>query len=359
MQLRLETTLKELVAIPSVSGNAAACKEVLEYARAKVAPLGLHIVESEPDVSHPWFYATTHNTKTPDVLLAAHLDVVPGSTESFVLKKQGDKLIGRGVYDMKFAAACYIEFLQAHASELADLNMGILFSTDEELGGDSMLDILATGLRPGVVFIPDGGGNWKIESQAKGFYGIQLQASGKTAHGSRPWEGDNALHRIMDIVHVLRREYPLQDPNETTLSVTGIKGGLAVNQIADSASALIDFRTFDAAEHAAFKKRLFELAELHGVEVTLTQQGDPVTFQKDHPKVKPFLAAMRNVLKKEPGYVVSYGGTDARYFVPYDIPSIIMDPPGGSHHSEDEWLSAEGLSTYYELVKTWVLSTKQ
>lgn len=358
MQIRLETTLKELVAIPSVSGNAAACQEVLDYARAKVAPLGLHITESQPGTSHPWFYATTQNTKTPDILLAAHLDVVPGSIESFTLKKQNGKLFGRGVYDMKFAAACYIELLQAHTNELAELNIGVLFSTDEEIGGDSMIDILATGLKPGVVFIPDGGGDWKIESRAKGFYGIQLLANGKSAHGSRPWEGDNALHRIMDMVHILRREYPLQDPDTTTLAVTGVKGGLAVNQIADTASALIDFRTFDTDEHTAFKKHILELAESHGVEVTFTQQGAPVTFQKDHPMVTPFLSVFRDFLKKEPEYVVSYGGTDARYFAPYNIPSIIMDPPGGSHHSENEWLSADDFVAYYELIRRWVLATK-
>lgn len=359
MQTRLETTLKELVAIPSVSGNATACKEILDYVRQKVSPLGLHITESEPDASHPWFYATTQKTKTPEILLAAHLDVVPGSAESFVLKKQNDKLVGRGVYDMKLAAACYLEFLAAHAHDLHNLNIGVLFSTDEEIGGQSMLNILSTGLRPGVVFIPDGGGDWKIEERAKGFCGVSLSATGKAAHGSRPWEGDNALHRIMDMTHTLRQEYPFKGPDEATLSITSVKGGQAVNQIADTASALLDFRTFDSATLSAFKNRLYDLANSHGVEVSITQAGDPVILNRKHPAVHAFLKIMKTQLNKEPEFIDSYGGTDARYFVPYDTPSIIMEPHGGGRHSENEWLDAHDLAAYYQLIGAWVLSTKK
>lgn len=356
MQTSLETTLANLIAIPSVSENTAACLEIITFVKSEVAALGLHIIESSPDAGRPWFIATTKQTLTPDILLAAHLDVVPGATALFTMRHHGDKLVGRGVYDMKLAAACYLEFLKKHADILHTLNIGLLFSSDEEIGGDSMLDIIATGLRPGVIFIPDGGGDWQVEARAKGLFGIKLFASGKAAHGSRPWEGENALHPIMDVVHALRHEHPLKGPDDATLAITGIKGGQAVNQIADSASAHLDFRSFDDQELLRFKERVFELSNEHGIEATIVQSGSPVIFDKHHPAVQPFLHAMEEVRGEPVSYVDSYGGTDARYFAPYNIPCIIMEPHGGGRHAGDEWLKTEDLSTYYTLIERWVLS---
>lgn len=355
MQTSLETTLAKLVAIPSVSEDAAACFEVIALVRNELAPLGLHIIESKPEESHPWFFATTKPTLTPDILLAAHLDVVPGPTELFTMRHQGNKLVGRGVYDMKLAAACYIELLKKHAAILHTLNIGVLFTSDEEIGGDSVPDIIATGLHPGVIFIPDGGGDWQIEARAKGFSGTRLTSVGKAAHGSRPWEGDNALHPIMDIIHTLRQEYPFKGPDEATFAVTGVKGGQAVNQIADSASAHLDFRTFDNQELSQFNQRVSDLASEHGIEAKIIQSGSSVIFNKEHPAVQPFLQAMEEQRGKPVAYVDSYGGTDARYFAALAIPCIIMEPHGGGRHAEDEWLHADDLSSYFRLIEHWIL----
>lgn len=356
MQTRLETTLAKLIAIPSVTENTAACSDIIDFVRQELAPLGLHITASSPDAPRPWFFATTRDTLEPSILLAAHLDVVPGSDAAFTMRKEDGKLIGRGTYDMKLAAACYLEFVKAHANDLHQMDIGLLFTTDEEIGGDSMNDILATGLRPGVVFIPDGGGDWHIEARAKGFFGMKLQAIGKAAHGSRPWEGDNALHRIMDVTQILRNEYPFEGPDGTTVSITSVTGGNAVNQIADTASALLDVRSFDAAALKNFELRVFELAAAHSITATINQSGSPVIFDKQHPSVRAFLKVLEELRGEPARYVDSYGGSDARYFALYGIPSIIIEPYGGGRHAEDEWLLASDLGEYYRLIETWLLA---
>lgn len=358
MQEKLASILEKLIAIPSVTSDTIACHDILEFVRSEIEPLGLHITASPAETTNPWFYATTRNVKQPDILLAAHLDVVPAPSELFTMRNQDGKLYGRGAYDMKLAAACYIAFLKENANQLHMLNIGVLFTTDEETGGNSIPDVIATGLRPKVIFIPDGGDNWEIEQRAKGFFGVRLYANGKAAHGSRPWEGDNALHRIMDVCHTLRSEYPFKSPEHGTLSITSIKGGEAVNQIADSASALMDFRSFDSSELSRFKKRLDDLAELHEIEVQITQTGDPVIFDKTNPAVQPFLTAYQSLRGEPAKYHDSYGGTDARYFVPYNIPCIIVEPYGGSRHSESEWVSLQSLEEYFELIEQWILSGK-
>lgn len=355
MQTNIETTLARLVAIPSFSNNTAACREIIKYAKDELTRLGLHVTSSDNSTATPWFFATTRTTLKPDILLAAHLDVVPAPDELLTLRRRDGMLHGRGVYDMKFAAACYLEFLKAHANKLHQLNIGILFTTDEEMGGASMNEVLATGLRPKVVFIPDGGDNWHIEERAKGFFGIELNAKGRTAHGSRPWEGNNALQRIMDICQALRHRYPLGNQGGMTLSITGMEAGTTTNQIPDSASALLDVRSFDSRELSEFKEFISELTKTYDAEITFTQIGAPVIFDKSNPNIQSFLQTLEEVHQSPVRYHDSYGGSDARYFAPHNIPCIIIEPTGGGRHGENEWIMANELLDYYHLIEHWLL----
>jgi acetylornithine deacetylase/succinyl-diaminopimelate desuccinylase-like protein len=354
MQTQLEATLAKLISIPSVSKDTLACNEILAYVRDELKTLGLFI-EEKTDTPHPWLIATTQNTKTPDILLAAHLDVVPAAPELFIMQKREGKLYGRGVYDMKLAAACYLELLRAHKNELPRLNIGLLFTTDEELHSNCMRDVMATGLRPKIAFIPDGGDNWAVEQRAKGLYNVELVARGKAAHGSRPWEGENAMHTLLDVIHVLRAKYPSKNPSDSTLMVNRIRAGEAVNQIADYASVMIDFRTFSKKEHGNYRLLIAELAKKHSLEITLNATGEPLELDKNEPNVQKFLQVLGGFRDEQPHFCSSYGASDARFFAEYGIPGIVVEPNGGGRHAESEWLKADDLIEYYKLLEQWLL----
>lgn len=356
MQPQLEAILAKLVSIPSVSGNSASCREILEYVRTEIAPYSLHI-EGDFAGSNPWMVATTRPTKQPAILLAAHLDVVPAPLELFAMEKRDGKLYGRGVYDMKFAAACYIAFIKAHADILPTLDIGFLFTTDEEAGGFCMPDILNAGWRPDIVFLPDGGDNWHIEKRAKGIYGAELTAHGLAAHGSRPWEGKNAIHILMDVLSELRLAYPSDDPSQATLSINVIHGGEAINQVADSASAFIDFRSFSKQDLAEYQSHLGALAAKHNLDVRSVTAGEPVAFDPTVAAARHFLKALEAQTGKEIAFCDSYGASDARFFARQNIPSIIIEPYGGGRHSSEEWLLADDLETYYQLLERWLIQT--
>lgn len=354
MQQKLEKTLEKLVAIRSISSDSPACREIIEHAALELEGLGLH-TERQTDTEQPWVYAATQQTKTPDILLAAHLDVVPAPEALFTVARQDGRLLGRGVFDMKFAAACYLELFRAHP-ELLKKNIGILFTTDEELGGHSMTEVLATGIRPKVAFIPDGGDNWSVEKRAKGFYNVQLVARGTSAHGSRPWEGDNALHALMDIAQILRTKYPSKAPFGTTLSVNQLHSGQAINQVPDHASMEVDFRSFSGQELSDYKLLIGELARIHDLEIFPISTGDPLLFDENHPEVQSFLQTLRNHTGKAIEYREAHGGSDARFFATVDVPCIIIEPNGGGRHSDDEWLEAKDLERYYHLLEDWLVS---
>jgi acetylornithine deacetylase/succinyl-diaminopimelate desuccinylase-like protein len=353
MQTELETILSQLVSIPSVSNNPAACHEIIEFVRNYIQPFDLYIT-SDTDRESPWIIATTQDTKEPDILLVAHLDVVPAEAEAFTVVNRDGKLYGRGVYDMKLAAACYLTLFKHHLHELRSHNIGIMFTTDEEVNSASLPPILESGWRPKLAFIPDGGDNWHVEECAKGLYGIEIVARGQTAHGSRPWEGDNALHRLMDILTELRERFPHQHPDSSTLAVNHILGGNAINQIADYAAAKVDFRSFSKEDLYLFRDEVARLSAEHGLEITTMQEGDPLLFDKTSPQAQGFLHALEAITGKPPQYTKSFGASDARYFAQYDIPCIVIEPYGGGRHSQEEWLLASDLASYYNLIQTWI-----
>lgn len=355
MQQKLEDTLAHLVSIPSVSADPQGCHEIVAYIKTEIEALGLFI-HSQVDTASPWLIATTKDTVTPHILLAAHLDVVPAPSELFSMQKHDGILYGRGVYDMKLAAACYLELLKAHIESLRDLNIGILFTTDEETGGQSMTEVLGFGVRPNVVFIPDGGDNWLLEKRAKGLCGIELTAYGKTAHGSRPWEGENALHTLLDVLQTLRAKYPSNAPSAATLAVNHLRGGETINQLPATASVMVDFRSFDQQEITEFQTLIEQLADIHQLQTRVISSGDPLLIDPKDPRMKTFL----NALQKQLGttdihYCESYGASDARYFAQYDIPCIVIEPRGGGRHSNDEWLEANDLMRFYQLIERWII----
>ncbi len=356
MQQKIENTLRRLVAIPSTSSNIALCREVIDEVKGDLSKLGLFIKEGEVE-DHPWILATTQKTMSTDILLVAHLDVVPALEGLFTVRRKGTSLHGRGVYDMKFAAACYLELLREHHSELATMNIGVLFTTDEEIGGLSVKEVLASGLRAKIALLPDGGDNWAIEKRAKGPYGIGLTAQGKAAHGSRPWEGINALHTIMDVAQILRSKYPSEKPSDSTVSINQLIAGEAPNQIPEYASVAVDFRSFDKAEMDAFKLLIGELARIHNLETHIYNEGDPLVFDDTDPRVQEFMEVFERVVGHKAEFCESYGASDARYFGQYDIPCIVVQPHGGGRHSASEWIEATDLEKYYRLIETWIFQS--
>lgn len=352
--------LTELVAIPSVSSDRSACRKILQYVTKVVADLPLH-VEQFSDGGFESLLVTTRNTRTPKIWLAAHLDVVAAPPELFTLRQDGDTLYGRGVIDMKYATACYLELVHALGDDLPNYDFGLMFTTDEEIGGQHGTKALVeAGYRSELVILPDGGEDWQLITRSKGVWQLKFTAAGQAAHGAHPWEGDNAIERLHDFISDLRQlrdgwyEGATEAHEYATLSIGMIQGGAAVNQVPDRAEATADIRLVAEADRPKIKAAIDGLVQRHPA-VTYEVLTEGACFYTDpaHPLVAPFRAAVEAAIGKSMGESMTHGATDARFWSDYDIPVIIMYPPGGGLHTNNEWVSASGVAAFSQALQAY------
>ena len=355
---RLIEIFERLVAYPTVDGDKRAAYECLQYVERLLTIAGLEPTRYSSN-GYESLVATTKQTKRPMLFLQAHLDVVPGGTDMFKLRREGNKLIGRGAFDMKYAAACFLMVVEELQNSLKDYDFGLMFTTDEEVDGtNGVRYLLDQGYTCDVVFLPDGGDNWRLETAAKGGWAVQATATGRTAHGSRPWEGDNAIDTLLNFVRQVKGLVPTQSHTGTTMVLSKINGGKTHNQIPDEACATFDIRFMYENDGIKIRDRFTKLAKSLDIKLTTVTDIIPINLDLTLPAVAEWgrtVSMVRGVTTD--GYALSFGASDARYFAAKNIPAIVTRPDGGGHHSADEWIDEASFYDFYECIKQYVINT--
>lgn len=359
--VELEDIFRQLIAIPTVTGNYEANHDALDYIERFLKKQGMRCKRYEWNGCES-LVATTRMTKKPKVMLAAHLDVVPGEENLFELKEKDGKYYGRGVLDMKYAIAAYLQAVQDLPGNIRNYDFGIMITTDEEAGGvDGVARLVETGYIPQVCILPDGGLNWQIQLYSKGFLYLSIAAKGKAAHGARPWLGDNALNRLVQIINESQRlfEDPGTDPEVkiNTLNIGRVTGGKAPNQVADQAEMLFDIRVSSDAEGGRLLQEIEKISARHNATVNVLVNGCTTNFSLKDPVFAEFAA----LITEKTGVTVTGSRTpassDIRYYIPHKVPCISVYPPGGSHHSQNEWIDKKGFYQFEEIIRTYLERT--
>lgn len=227
-----EQLLLDLLAIPSVSGNERA---VIDHVASLLGDRFAVERIAVDDARSNLLCAIG----TPRVLLAAHLDTVPGTVD---IRVDDASIFGRGSCDNKGAAAAMIVAAIQAADEGAS-DFGLLFTVGEETCFDGAIAV-QTLLRerqvvPDRIVIGEPTGLEIITAQ-RGIYGIEVSCEGMAEHSStdRP---DSAIHKLVALLDAfLKNQF-----DETTYHVGLIHGGTADNVVAASASAHLVFRSTD------------------------------------------------------------------------------------------------------------------
>ena len=294
----------------------------------------------------------------PTVVLHGHVDVVPGRPEQFQPRVEGDRLIGRGAYDMKGALASMmcalhdvnaearvrVRFLCAPDEESEDIDTR---STDEMVRRGFVGDFAITGEPTGL----------HVGVQAKGVLACRIVVRGRAAHGSTPWLGDNAVLKAID---VFRRIETLPFSRESSelfdrpsINLGRINGGDALNKVPDECTMVVDIRYLPNQDPGEI---LEQIRTIPDIEIPKMFVRKPAYVSRDNPYVMALCDVAGRLTSGESMSVGRDGASDAGSFLEAGVPAVEFGPSGAGHHGPDEWVSVQSLARYRRAIGDFILS---
>jgi succinyl-diaminopimelate desuccinylase len=285
------------------------------------------------------------------LVLMSHVDVVDGADDLFVPRLKDSALYGRGSIDDKYAAALSLVLVKKHLQQLRaagknqnDLPFGVLITADEEIGGANGAGRALQEIKAEFCIALDGGCLKKIVVKEKGIIRLKLKTSGKTAHGARPWLGENAIENLIDDFGVLKKYFALWAPDhwQRTLNFSRIEGGQAINQVPDYAEALFDIRYTETDD---MEKIFAEIRRQIKGEL-IVERKEPLFEGGDSPYLDLLLKIAKDT---EVGF--EHGASDARFLSAHGIKGIVWGADGDmSQHADDEHVNIASVYKLYDLL---------
>lgn len=202
----------------------------------------------------------------------------------------------------------------------------------------------------------------------KGVLWVEVVSTGKTAHGSMPDQGINAILPINQFINRLKQVKLAYEPHpllsKPTISITTIHGGMKTNVIPDRCKLTLDIRTLPGQKHEEI------LGELQKIADEVMAQDPSASLEIKAEISMPGIAtdpssalvqAACQVMQVGPEAVagVNYF-TDGSIFSTYSQGEIILLGPGIPElaHQPDEYVEVdrytEAIQIYYQLAKTYL-----
>jgi glutamate carboxypeptidase len=269
-QPEIEAFIRELVEVESPSGDEEGSREVVDI--LATAAVGLECVDTMELADVPGFgqhlvvRAFDKQSAAGQILLVGHTDTVHarGSLLQRPWRREGEKIYGPGIFDMKANCVLAIEVLRAliELGVTPKYGVTLALTCDEEVGsltGWPFLREVAKSRETRCAFVmepPAPGGRVKTSRKGTGIFAIKVE--GKAAHaGLEPEKGASAileLARQTEQLHAINLS-----GSGITLNVGVVHGGTRSNVVAAEAEGEIDVRFSTEAESLEIERILSNL----------------------------------------------------------------------------------------------------
>jgi succinyl-diaminopimelate desuccinylase len=308
----------------------------------------------------------------PALLLVSHLDVVPAGKQNwqsdpFEAAERDGRIFGRGACDMKAGLAAAAAAISEIKKSGVQLKGDVIFAATageetDSIGIKKFLESFNSqenNLCGAIVPEPTG---FKLITAHRGLLWLEITTKGKTAHGSMPHLGINAIESMRAFLNELEH-YDITGVKDKLLgtgsmSVNKIKGGNAANVVPDKCTAQLDIRTIAEHNHSRI------------------QQDIEAIFAKISQNKKDFSAAIEvirsiealktnsdcafvNDLKKITGNTETTAAqftTDAPFIAELNIPVVIFGPGKPDIcHKPDEYIEIQDIQRAIEFYKKIIL----
>jgi succinyl-diaminopimelate desuccinylase len=323
-----------------------------------------HEIEVKDGALHdlPVLAATVGPDEGPTIVLHGHIDVVPGRAEQFLPRVDGDRLIGRGAYDMKGGLAgmmCALRDLR----DQSEVRVHFVCVSDEESDepwDDRGSDYVVEKGYVGDFAITGEPTDLRIGVQSKGVLALHVEVTGTAAHGSTPWLGDNAVLKAVDAFRSIQAMPFAREASELfdrpSISLGRILGGDRINKVPDLCAIDVDIRYLPGQDPDTILNGIRALPDV-SVEVVFAR--DPAIVPRDEPHVRALAATVARWTPEDRISIGRDGASDANSFLDAGVPAVEFGPVGGGHHGPEEWVSVESLAHYREALVEFVRALPQ
>jgi acetylornithine deacetylase/succinyl-diaminopimelate desuccinylase-like protein len=287
------------------------------------------------------------------VLLAPHLDTVPASAdEQYQPRLAGPRIYGRGACDTKGSVAAMLAALCQLAKDgprPAETEIVFAGVVDEENYQAGSRALAASGCKADLAIVGEPT-RLRIVTAHKGTLWLGLATRGKSAHGSRPDLGRNAVHEMARVVcllesdyarSLLRRRHPLL--GHATVNVGVIAGGTQPNIVPAACRIKLDRRTLPGETEQSVRSELKALFQRRNLRVKIDNQKGvpcwPMETDRRLPLVRQFFRAIGQKEAAGADYFC-----DASVLARAGIASVVFGPGDiAQAHTADEWIARKSL----------------
>ncbi|MBI3716857.1 MAG: M20 family metallopeptidase [Betaproteobacteria bacterium] len=314
----------------------------------------------------------------PPICFTGHIDIVPLGTaawarDPFAGETDGDKVYGRGSTDMKSGIAASVAAAINLAPHLADKpGVVLVLTAGEEIGCEGAKYLADQKLlgRAGAIVVAEPTANYPYIGH-KGLLWVEIETTGKTAHGSMPEQGENAIlkmNRVIDkLEHFDWQHHCGADCHHVmgkpSMNIATIHGGLNTNSVPDSAQLTVDIRTVPGIEHAHLCRSIQSLIGELGHATKLVDV--PPLYSEPDEWIESVFAAATPFTDNAPTaktIMFSTDGADLKrgYSAAsgISVPAVVLGPGQPElAHQTDEWCSlariGQSVELFEQLMREW------
>ncbi|WLQ62111.1 2-dehydropantoate 2-reductase [Streptomyces glycanivorans] len=293
------------------------------------------------------------------VLLLGHYDTVwpTGTLDTWPFRREGDRISGPGVFDMKAGLVQAVWALRAlDALGLPCPACTLMLNGDEETGSLASHEAIVAEARDSrLAMVFEAAADGAIKTARKGVGLFTLTVTGDEAHaGLDPTAGASAVD---ELARQILRLGELRDHEAgTSLNVGVVEGGTRANVTAGHAVARIDVRVASATEQQRVAEALAGLRPFdQGTRVEVTGDWNRPVFERTEQ-----VAALAELARRCAGLLghdlpeASVGGaSDGNFVVAAGTPVLDgIGALGSGAHARSENTSVSGLVTRASLAAT-------
>ena len=277
------------------------------------------------------------------LMLCAHLDTVgvEGMADPHTPRLEGDRLHGRGAYDMKSGLA---SALLACRDAPGDVIVAAV--ADEEHASLGVQEVLASHTADAAIVTEPT--ELELIVAHKGFVWLEIEVEGRAAHGSRHEEGVDAIVKAGPILTAIgeldatlaARTHPLLGRGSVHASL--IEGGAEMSSYPARCTIGLERRTLPGETQADVEAELRPLIRDAGLRTLLVREPFAVDPQQ------AIVQAVREAAPAPPELAGAPYWADAAFIAAAGIPTVMYGASGTGAHAVEEWVSVADSVTVTE-----------